>query len=231
MLCLETSADGAIGDICNAIGDNGSIVEKRHVCKHGHQPANAVEILREEHTGDDTVVAFGVLDLERILEHKARSRDGKGETQSDLQNGTQLRAALFAAGATARHTTTAALVSRPVVVKDSAAQPVRGGARTQHAVAAVDGIVNRRPNQLRVPQVGQTLSRLVDVHVLGRRHRCKLSWIAIAPETLVLPCFPFASTAALHLNTTSCEFCSDFSLPTGRRLIGTYQVVELVATY
>jgi hypothetical protein len=82
-----------------------------------------------------------------------------------------------------------------------------------------------------VPQVGQTLSRLVDVHVLGRRHRCKLSWIAIAPETLVLPCFPFASTAALHLNTTSCEFCSDFSLPTGRRLIGTYQVVELVATY
>lgn len=111
VLCLETGADGAIGDICNAIGDNGSIVEERHVCKHGHQPANAVEILREEHTGDDAVVAFGVLDLKRILEHKASGRDGEGEAHSNLQNGTQLRTSLFTAGTTARHATTAAAVT------------------------------------------------------------------------------------------------------------------------
>jgi hypothetical protein len=111
MLRLETSADGAIGDIRNAIGDNGGVIDERHVGKHGHKPADTVEVLREEHTGDDAVVALGVLDLKRILEHKASGRDGEGEAHSNLQHGTQLRTSLFTAGTTARHATTAAAVT------------------------------------------------------------------------------------------------------------------------
>lgn len=200
MLRLETSADGAIGDIRNAIGDNGGVIDERHVGKHGHKPADTVEVLREEHTGDDAVVAFGVLDLKRILEHKASGRDGEGEAHSNLQNGTQLRTSLFTAGTTAGHATTAAAVTWPVVVQHSTTQPVRSAARTPHAVAAVDRIIQGRPHQLRVPQVGQTLPRLIQVHFLRRRHRCKALKSAASALSLSL------SPSPTQTHTNKCFF-------------------------
>lgn len=67
MLSLNASTNSAIGDIGNAVGDYSGLVDERDIGEHGDDPANTVEILREEHTGNDAVIALSVLDLERIL--------------------------------------------------------------------------------------------------------------------------------------------------------------------
>jgi hypothetical protein len=67
MLSLNASTNSAIGDISNAVGDNSGLVDEGNIGDHGGDPANTVEILREEHTGNDAVIALRILDLERVL--------------------------------------------------------------------------------------------------------------------------------------------------------------------
>lgn len=146
MLSLNTRAHSAVRDIRNAIGDDRSVIKKRDIGDGGDNPANAVEVLRDHHTRNDAVVALGILDLESVLQHEARGRDGQGEAQCDLHTGTELRAVGFAAGATARHSTPATLVPRPVAVEHSASLLEGHQTWTPHRVTAVRGRLHGRPH-------------------------------------------------------------------------------------
>jgi hypothetical protein len=95
VLCLDASTHCAVGDIRNTISDDGSIINERHIGDRRQNPAETVQVLCKEHAGYDAIVAFCVLDLQRILEHEASCRYCQCETHGDFQNGTDLGALLF----------------------------------------------------------------------------------------------------------------------------------------
>jgi hypothetical protein len=85
-LGLHASTDRDPGNICNAVGQLGRVVNAAVVREASGYLAKAVQNLEPDHALDYAIVAFGVLDVKLILEHPAGGEDGLCEAEKDLHS-------------------------------------------------------------------------------------------------------------------------------------------------